>query len=254
MWLNGPRLELKYCLQLVPVATADPVFLLPKPETFNSQKITWCVTVGRCHNWINIELFHHLFQEALRVCYKQTEVISLYGGGLLKSQTCFCVHARLDWTRVYSHLSCAEGRRGCRRGCRSCSGVSRAEMRCLSGPVSVSTCCSEAEERWRFYFSTDMLVPVCALCRAGWDLSFLSLSFSTACCFASAQPFTQLLSEERLEVFPSCFLSSTRLLSDSHVAVLRVSAACRINRVLRSYALRWSSCWYSQVTLVNVSI
>lgn len=103
---------------------------------------------------------------------------------MLKTLACSCVpcgfcpvYAWLDWTHTYSHLmsgevSCAE----CRRGRRSCSGVSCvpvfcAEIRCLSGPVTVHNIISgDAEEMTMFFHCCHLST---APCSAGWCLLFI---------------------------------------------------------------------------------
>lgn len=57
---TGPGLELKCCLQLVPGAPGDPVFLLPEPEISNSQEMS--LTLSLRNNRIMLGLLHHLFQ------------------------------------------------------------------------------------------------------------------------------------------------------------------------------------------------
>lgn len=171
--------------------------------------ITWCVTVCRCNNGISIELLHHLFQAWDGAINRLKGDLSLQRRPP-ESQTCLRVHAWLDWTRVYSHLSCAEGRRGC---C-SCSGGGWAEIRRLSGPVSV----------WTFFVEMTFLFYRCHFrpfvrFMRGWTRPLFRdcVSFSTACWFVSAQPSTQLLPEERLRLpgirlksfFSSCFLSNS---------------------------------------------
>lgn len=90
-----------------------------------------------------------------------TYSVSIGGLWTMASWNCVCVHhvasslwvhAWLDWTHNYLHLSCAE----CRRGHWSCSGescVCCVVIRRLPGPVTNEALLSEMERRRHFYFT-----------------------------------------------------------------------------------------------------
>ena len=79
------------------------------------------------------------------------------------------------------------------------------------------------QKRWLFFFTTDIFVPLCGLCRAEWDLFFLTVSLFW---FGSTPPRlldTYFLSNDWVrDICQGIFFSLTRLLSDSHAAVWRL--------------------------------
>ncbi len=120
------------------------------------------------------------------------------------------IHAWLDWTHTYLHLtntevSCVEWRRGHRSSSGvSCVAVCCVEIRCLSLDRRLFTALFlEMEKRWRFYFTAVISVWLGA---APGDTSSSSLCLiqrgmlMTGACSVSGLLFLLLLWEERLHL------------------------------------------------------
>lgn len=146
------------------------------------------------------------------------------------------IHAWLDWMHTYLHLmnsevSCAE----CRRGHQSCSGVSCvpvccAEIRCLSGPVTVYNIIFGDGEEMILLFHCCHLST--ASCRAGWYLFFFTVSNSArgvnGSCLLSKQAFVFTASFGRdvcISACPRSFVSMTTVFEEVFFA-----SSCLLSR------------------------